>query len=619
TFTGKMRQVAHNDYGVALRLLFFIDPQGQWQQMVQQISRLSGFGGDVSNVTATDPTATGKPFEYSYDYTRKNYGDWANHRIVLAVPPISLATWTTVDAKTTKPLTLGSPDHITLKSTIELPTGYTPTLPPAVNLSRSFAEYHATYSFRSGVLYAERDLIIKKREVPAAQRAAYQSFAKSVTDDEEQFITLAAATASAPAPPGAEVRQLIQQARQAYAEQDFGDALDDIQRAVKMAPKYAYAWMMLGSLEMSRNERDDGEAALRKAISLAPKEPTSYTALALYLARTGHTQEAMQVWRDLLKQDPDNVAAHANLGALLLKAKKYEDAVTEFNAIAKENGQNKSFEINLGMAALGARKTQVGITALESAAKLDPSPYTLTAVAYQLANNKVDLERAQNYAQRAAAQEESATGEINLDKLQDSDIQLMNGLCAAWDTVGWVYFQQRKLPEAEKYLEAAWVLGEGHLIADHLGQVYEKQGRKQEALHMYALAAASLDMTYGKNDPNLARLVPQKAKRDAEVSRAREEVSRLRQVRLGKVSRFIGSAEFWVLFAPGGKIEGVKFASGADQLRSAAKAISLAHLKAPLPDDAPTKILRRGVLVCEGANLGCDFTLLDISSVHFIN
>ncbi|MGH9351934.1 MAG: DUF3857 domain-containing protein [Terriglobia bacterium] len=623
TFTGKMRQVARNDYGFTLRLLFFMDPQGQWQQMVQQISRLSGFGGDVSNVTAADPTDTGKPFEYSYDYTRKNYGDWANHRIVSAITPIPLPDWTNADPKSTKPLPLGSPQDITLKSRIQLPAGYTPTLPPAVHLSRDFAEYHSTYSFKAGVFYAERQLIIKEREVPAAQRTDYQAFVKSITDDENQFIPLTAVSADVSAPTAllsAQAQQLIQQARQAYAEQDFSDALDDIQRAVKMAPKSSYAWMMLGGLEINGNERrDDGEAALRKAISLAPKEPTSYTVLAMFLARSGRTQEAIQVWRDLLKQDPDNVAAHANLGTLLLNVKQYGDAVTELEAIAKQNSQNKSFEIHLGMAALGAGKTQEGITALESAAKLDPSPYTLIAVAYQLADHKVDLAKAQDYAQGAVAQEESATAQTNLDKVQDSDIQLMNSLCAAWDTAGWIYFREGKFPQAEKYLESAWVLGEGHLVADQLGQVYEKLGRNQEALHMYTLAAASLDMVYGQTDPNLVRLIPQKAKRDTEVNRAREGISRLRQVRLGKVSSFTGSAEFWVLFSPGGKIDGVKFAGGADQFRPLAKSISLAHFQVPLPDDALTKILRRGVLVCEGANLGCDFTLLDITSVHSIN
>ncbi|MGH9343323.1 MAG: DUF3857 domain-containing protein, partial [Terriglobia bacterium] len=423
TFTGKMHQVARNDYGFALRLLFFLATQSQWQQMVQGISRLSGYGGDVSDVTAANPTDTDKPFQYTYDYTRKNYGDWANHRIVSAITAIPLPNWANAESTPIKPLPLGSPQEITLKSSIQLPASYTPTLPPAVNLSRDFADYHATYSFKAGVFYAERQLIVKEREIPVAERADYQSFVKLVTNDENQFIPLT--TASAATPPDAQVQQLLQQARQAYTEQDFSDALDDAQRAVKLAPKSAYAWMMLGGLEINRNEPEDGETALRTAISLAPKEPTAYTVLAMYLARTGHTEEAIQVWRDLLKQVPDNVPAHANLGWLLLNDKKYGDAVTELETIAKQNSQNKSFEIHLGMAALGAGKTQEGIAALESAAKFDPTPFTLIAVAYQMAERNVDLASAQNYAQEAVAQVESASGQISLDKVQDSDIQLI--------------------------------------------------------------------------------------------------------------------------------------------------------------------------------------------------
>lgn len=619
TFTGTMHQVARNDYGFALRLLFFLAPQAQWQQLVQGISRLSGYGGDVSNVTAADPTDTGKPFQYTYDYARKNYGDWANHRIVSAITAIPLPDWANAESKPIKPLPLGSPQDITLKSSIQLPADFTPTLPPAVNLSRDFADYHSTYSFKAGVFYAERRLTVKEREVPVSEHADYQAFVKSVTDDENQFIPLATASSAVPAPAAplsTEAQQLIQRARQAYAEQDFSDALDDMQRVVKIAPESAYAWTTLGALEVYRNQRDDGEAALRKAMSLAPKDPNAYSVLAMYLARTRHTEEAIQVWRDLLKQVPDNVPAHANLGWLLLNDRKYGDAVTELETIAKQNSQNKTFEMSLGTAALYAGKTQEGIAALESAVKLDPSPLTLNDAAYYLADNKVDLAKAQAYARQAVAQEESATDKISLDKLKDADPGLMSGLCAYWDTLGWVYFREGKLPEAEKHLEAAWVLGERNDIGDHLGQVYEKLGYKQKALLAYASAAASLDMTTGKTDPNLVRLVPDKAKRETAISHAREGVNRLRQVRLGKVSNFAGSAEFWVLLSSGGKIDGVKFASGADQLRPAAKAISLAHFKVLLPDGAPTKILRRGVLVCEGEGLGCDFTLLDIGSVH---
>ena len=57
----------------------------------------------------------------------------------------------------------------------------------------------------------------------------------------------------------------------------------------------------------------------------------------------------------------------------------------------------------------------------------------------------------------------------------------MPALAAAWDTLGWVHFRTDQFAEAEKYLNAGWNLTQDPVIADHLGQVYEKQGKKHQA------------------------------------------------------------------------------------------------------------------------------------------
>jgi tetratricopeptide (TPR) repeat protein len=46
--------------------------------------------------------------------------------------------------------------------------------------------------------------------------------------------------------------------------------------------------------------------------------------------------------------------------------------------------------------------------------------------------------------------------------------------------------------------------------------------------------------------------------------------------------------------------EEVKFISGAEHIRPLSKVLASLKLKAPLPDEAPVKLVRRGVLVCEG-------------------
>lgn len=43
----------------------------------------------------------------------------------------------------------------------------------------------------------------------------------------------------------------------------------------------------------------------------------------------------------------------------------------------------------------------------------------------------------------------------------------------------------------QKYLKASWQLSQKAEVADHLGQLYDKRGRRAVAIHMWRLAVAS--------------------------------------------------------------------------------------------------------------------------------
>jgi hypothetical protein len=77
-----------------------------------------------------------------------------------------------------------------------------------------------------------------------------------------------------------------------------------------------------------------------------------------------------------------------------------------------------------------------------------------------------------------------------------------------------------------------------------------------------------------------------------------------------------GTADFFMLLDPGGGVEDVKFISGDEHLRPLGQELVTLNFKAPLPDDAPVKLVRRGVLVCAGTSFGCDFTLFTVDSVR---
>jgi hypothetical protein len=59
----------------------------------------------------------------------------------------------------------------------------------------------------------------------------------------------------------------------------------------------------------------------------------------------------------------------------------------------------------------------------------------------------------------------------------------------------------------------------------------------------------------------------------------------------------------------------VKFVTGDQQFEPTSKKLATLKFKAPVPDDSPVKMVRRGVLVCAGYGLGCDFTLFTVDSV----
>lgn len=82
TLTGDAeRTLAGSDFEVLLRSSFRGLAMPQWKDLVQRISYGSGFGGEVSDVSASSPEDLSQPFRISYKYTRKDYSNWGDRRI----------------------------------------------------------------------------------------------------------------------------------------------------------------------------------------------------------------------------------------------------------------------------------------------------------------------------------------------------------------------------------------------------------------------------------------------------------------------------------------------------------------------------------------------------------
>ena len=142
TLDAKLQWTFRDDAEILLHMAFRNTPQDKWKDLIQRVSYASGFGGDVSDVSVSPPDETGSAFRYSYHYTRKDFPDWANKRIAAALPPLGLPQLSDKPEDAKKPVKLGQPTEITLRSNVELPKGYKPQLLPPVDVKRGFAEYH---------------------------------------------------------------------------------------------------------------------------------------------------------------------------------------------------------------------------------------------------------------------------------------------------------------------------------------------------------------------------------------------------------------------------------------------------------------------------------------------
>jgi hypothetical protein len=277
---------------------------------------------------------------------------------------------------------------------------------------------------------------------------------------------------------------------------------------------------------------------------------------------------------------------------------------------------------------LGSSYLQTGdddraFAAFSKALDLDLGAQMYNEIAYKLAEADKKLTLALEYAEKAVRAEEEASQQVKLSELQRKDLIYTSNLAMFWDTLGWVHFRLGNYEKAETYLNSAWTVSEGPTEADHLGQVYEKQRKNQAAIHAYQLALA---VSTGK--PGVADNLPETRARlehlhpggstFSALYTATNELSTMRTFKVAGLRKKSGSAEFFLLFGPGSKVEDVKFISGSDELKSAAKVFSSIPFKAMFPDDGPTRLLRRAMIACSPVS-GCNLVLFTPDSVRSVN
>jgi tetratricopeptide (TPR) repeat protein len=621
---GKLEAHVHytfrGDEELMLRSIFRHYPEAQWQRVVENVN--AGVGGDITNLKISDPAATREPFTMSYDVAKPNFLDWSKKKSALTLPlcQFNLPDLGNSDdeADADAALKLGPKAEYVYKIKLGLPANYTAHAPLPFSLKRDYAEYEATYKLEGTSFTAARTLTMRQTELPAPRATDYQAFRRAVDSDLGQFLSVENTVAGAPAPPAdMKADDLVESGRAALVGGNPTMAIQLLKRATEVDPKNKYVWDLLAEAYLQMRQNDEAIAALNKQIEINPYDEYAYNAMGRAYWQERKYPDAVTAFNKQIEINPLDKFAHAGLGQMYSEWHKYAEAAPELEKAASLAPDNPELQVSLGDAYLNLGQDDKALTTFDHAVELSATPLVWNNIAYQLSLKNSHLDRAQQYAESAISATAAALRNVSLDRLTPQELPLVPSLIAYWDTLGWVYFSEGNLDKAEKYVSSAWQLGHHGEVGDHLGQIYQKEGKKDLALRTYALCLSGLRPIPETRD-RLASLAGGSAQVDATVAKYKEELQRLRTIDLGKVAKETGNADFFILLSRGpgragssaATVEAVKFASGDEKLKVFTEALRTAEYRLTFPDDTPVKILRRGILSCSTATGTCTFELM---------
>lgn len=596
-FTAHFNTSARGDGELGMRFGLRQIPNSKWKTVFEMMLSNSPMkGGEITNLKVGDPSNTDQPIQVDFDITVSNYFDWSAPDPKLSLPTvgIQLPPGGDDESKNPKPIKLGPLAEESAVVQIALPSKYGVRLPIAVDLKRDYAEYHSSYTFENGQLTASRKLQVLLAEIPAERREDYASFRRTVEADQAQSVTL---DNKAPGTAGLGANQspddLFDSAMQAGANNNFTLAIELFQRVAKVDPKHKGLWNALGTAYLSTNQNQLAIDAFQKQIEINPYDDFAYRGL-------GQAYEAMQRYDDAIAQyqkqievSPLDAYAHSSLGLLYSKLKRWNEAVPELEKAVSLADKNPLLHISLGQAYLATGQTEKGMASFDRAVALSPTAVVWNNIAYSLAEQNVQLDRASQYSDAAINAIETQLRDVNLDSLRLQDLGVANLLYNIWDTKGWVEFQRGNLDAAERYILAAWQANGNGSISEHLGEIAEKRGNKDEAIRYYVFSLTGQSPSVEARSRLAALGVTSDL--DSRVEKARIEVQALNTRKLNASGK--GTGDFFVLLSPA-RNDQVKFVNGDAEIKALADVVKSTNLDVKFPDPSSVRALRRGTVKC---------------------
>jgi tetratricopeptide (TPR) repeat protein len=274
---------------------------------------------------------------------------------------------------------------------------------------------------------------------------------------------------------GSALSILYEQLGHAYrAQENFPAAIRTFQEMGKLGPDaQRRAQMLLIDTYRESRDLDRAVAEAKKALEASPKDQNLIVTLAMLYGEKSDADAGTKLLNGLLQGTDSDQGIYVDIAQVQERGRKYGDAeqsAQKAEELARDNSDKETAWFMLG--AIYERQKKFDQAEQEFRKVLDVNPNNapvLNYYGYMLADRGLRLDEATSMIQRAVTQEPN------------------NG--AYLDSLGWAYYKQNKLAEAEEYLrKAAERQSHDPTILGHLGDVYNKLGQKDRAVNYWERA-----------------------------------------------------------------------------------------------------------------------------------
>jgi tetratricopeptide (TPR) repeat protein len=564
TSNSRLVMTMRGDAEMLMRAAFRQVSPGQYDQLVQQISQAMGYEGTANHAEVSKPEDTVAPMTISYDYKRDKGGDWSNLKIVPQLAPVYLPQVNEKEPPV-QAIALGVPRVETSTSAMKLPEGWGVELPEAVHEKSPYATYDETYRFEKGTVYAERRIEVLKENVPVAEWKSYKKWADDADLAHDQWIQLVtnehkAISGSSESPTtasNAEAAKLVSDAYKEIQQHNLDGAKAKLDQAKFLSSNQAHLWSTYGYYEYQEKNWVAAITDYKKELSMYPERHGVYRDIAAaqtFLGKLDDVKETLAKWAEVEPQDP---APKASLAALLMQQGDGAGAVDAAEAtiarLPEDKKKDDRYQLLLGQAQMKAGTKDKGRDTLVAIMKTTQNPMMMNNSAYELAEAGEALAESESATRKAINMLTDESKTWTLDENPQTLAGKSRSLIAAWDTLGWILYREKKLEEAEDYLKAALMNVQSDVMAEHVGEVATARGRKNEALSIYVMGiAASLPGAEQKKMQERAETLRKEGARTS-VQDGSKKLRENRTISLGAARGMNGVAEYSLLLS-GGKI-----------------------------------------------------------------